>query len=164
MIDNRLLFKQLSANPEYTDVELHPVSSGVKATHLLHSFHPRNGFYEREVQDIPFTNGDAIILGKEREQKGVPMIDGIKHEDGLYNGRKCEIATIVGTGKDGVKRALKHCASKGAQVAILYFPEAHTYTEDRWSRGIGKFGGIAIHRFLEIVVIHGGMVHKKSHL
>ena len=63
-----------------------------------------------------------------------------------------------------MKRVLKRCEAKGAEVAILYFPKGDNYSLYRLMNGIAKFNGISDYRFKQIVAIQGDHIYKKSHL
>lgn len=156
-------YLQLLADKDYIDVQFNPATGGLQATHVLHGFHPKTGHFEKEVRDLLFENGDKIILGKERAAKGEKVQEGVKHIDGHFNDLPCDITAISGTGRNTIKKALQHCRSKGAEVAILYFPNSSIYTEERLLTGISMYNGATKHRFREVIVIYDKKVHKKSH-
>lgn len=162
--ERRQEYLKYKKDGNYFDVNFREENGGVKATHNLHSFHPKTGRYEKDAQNCLFQNGDSIILEKEHSAKGEKVIDGVRHPDGLFNEMICEISSIEGIGGDAVRRALKNCSSKNAEVAILYFTKPDLFSTDRLLKGIAKFNGLSTYRFKTIVYIVDGKVHKKSHL
>ncbi len=146
-------FQQLSKNPNYTDVKFNKETGGLKASHRLHSFDPNKGHYEKEARDILFNNGHKIILEKELPDKGEKVIDGIKHIDGYLNNSPCDISTILGNGKNTIKKALQHSEIKEAKTAILYFPNENSYSKERMSKGLEMFKAYSNHIFENIVII-----------
>ena len=125
----------------------------MKATHRLHSFDPNRGHYEKEVRDILFNNGDRIVLEKELVEAGQKHIEGIKQIDGYFYDYSCDISTILGTGKNTIKRAFNHSKDKKAEVAILYFPNKEDFSLDRIKEGVKKYEGQTNYRFKKIVYI-----------
>ena len=146
-------FQQLSKNPNYTDVKFNKETGGLKASHRLHSFDPNKGHYEKEARDILFNNGHKIILEKELPDKGEKVIDGIKHIDGYLNNSPCDISTILGNGKNTIKKALQHSEIKEAKTAILYFPNENSYSKERMFKGLEMFKAYSNHIFENIVII-----------
>lgn len=163
-VSNRLKeYLRLKNDGSYVDVRYNPLNNGLMATHVLHVFHPKRGHYEQQVIQALFANGDKIILGKELAAPGEQVIAGRKHADGSYNDRSCEIASVTGLGKNTVRRAMEHCLSKDAKVAIIHFPEASAYSEERMHTGIAMFNGLHKYRFAELVIVIESKVQKKSH-
>ena len=146
-------FQQLLKNPNYTDVKFNKETGGLKASHRLHSFDPNKGHYEKEARDILFNNGHKIILEKELPDKGEKVIDGMKHIDGYLNNSPCDISTILGNGKNTIKKALQHSEIKEAKTAILYFPNENSYSKERMSKGLEMFKAYSNHIFENIVII-----------
>jgi Phage Mu protein F like protein len=148
-------YNKLLSDKNYTDVDYDKENGGLKATHILHSFSPNNGHYEKEARDILFKAGNKIILEKELLEKGEKNIPGKKHIDGYLNDVSCDISSIIGQGKNTIKRALNHARQKGAETAILYFPNEAAYSEARYQEGINKYNGQTKYRFKKIILIVG---------
>lgn len=147
----KALFNRLSTDKSYTGVSFNEHTGGLKAIHTGHQFDPRTGVFERRVQNIAFDAGHSLILEDET---------GFAHRiaDGIFNGRPAEIASITGTGKNAVKRALNHCRGKGAEVALLYFPDESSFSYKRLWEGVAKFSGQAAYEFANIYVITSGEI------
>lgn len=149
----RAEFEKLLANKDYLDVTFDEKTGGLKATHRLHSFDPNKGNYEKEARDLLFQNGDKIILEKELADIGEKVKDGEKHIDGYLNNLSCDISTILGSGKNTIKRAFQHSAGKNAQVAIFYFPNRELFSKERISVGLRAFNGNSAYKFKRIIYI-----------
>lgn len=142
-------YDKYSSNKDYYDVELGS-NNGVKATHTGHSFDPKTGHYEKEVQKILYEKGNRIILTDERSN-----IPG-KKADGILNEQSFDISTILGDGKNAIKRAFQHTQAKGAEVAILYFPKSKLYSRERVFQGVRMYNGQTSYRFKSIIVVVNG--------
>lgn len=147
-------YHKYKADENYTDVEFNNKTGGLKATHKLHEFHPKTGHYEKEARDILFNNSNKIVLEQEKFGKN-EIKEGVKHADGYLNDSKCEIATIVGSGNNTIKRALNHCRQKNAETAILYFPDAGNFSESKYESALKAYNGQTKYRFKKIVLIVG---------
>lgn len=135
--ENRKLYDKLKADNNYTDVEFDEKTGGLKATHVKHRFDKNKGFYERNVQDIGYKNGYSVLLEKEESSE-----IGHKFTDGLWDGKKCEIAGAETATKSNIKKALIHCASKReTEIAIVYFPKIQP-SEDIIQEGVAKYIGL----------------------
>lgn len=154
----RAEFEKLLANKDYLDVAFDEKTGGLKATHRLHSFDKVTGKYEKEAQNILYSQGHSIILEKELADKGEQIIDGIKHIDGTLDFIPMDISTIKGTGNDTIKRALKHSIEKNAKIAVLYYTE-NTFNLERLHTGIRKFNGLKLGKFEQIIYIVEGKVY-----
>lgn len=146
-------FNRLNNDPQYTNVEYN-IQGGVKATHKDHSFAPKKGHYEKEVQDILFKNGDVMILDNE---KGEP---GQKFSDGYLNGLKADIKTIEGSGKNTIKRKFQEAQSQEAESVILYFPDDNLFSIDRINSGFAMFTGQSEYQFKEVIYIVNGKIYR----
>ena len=151
---NRKEYERLLTDDNYIDVQFNPENGGLKATHINHKFDNKNGKYEKNVQNVGFNNGNAVIFESE---KGKAI--GQRYTEGLWNGKSFEIAgTETGT-SNNVKKGLNHCASKpDVKVAVLYFPNDNfnsTTFENAFARyeGIGKSGGKGYVKFDEILCV-----------
>jgi len=151
---NRKEYERLLNDGNYTDVRFNPQNGGLSATHKEHTFDPKRGTYEINVQDIGYKHGNAVILDSE---KGKDI--GERYTDGLWNGKSFEIsATETGT-SNNIKKGLNHCASKPkVKVAVLFFPNDNfdiATFEKAFARylGIGKSGEKGYVQFGEIICI-----------
>lgn len=142
-------YDDLKKDENYNDVAFNKNTGGLKATHKLHNFDPNRGHYEKEVRDILFAKGNKIILENESTGEG-------KKVDGFLNDLKADISTIIGTGKNTTTRALLHSKSKGADTAILYYPEESNYSPEKVNNAIARFKGQTSYRFKKVVVIVKG--------
>lgn len=152
-------YLKLKKNKKFADVKFNKKTGGLKATHKLHSFDPKLGHYEKVARDVLFNNGNSIILGKELADVGEKVIDGVKKIDGHFNGLSCDISSIIGDGKNAVKRALNHSKAKNADVAILYFPIKELFSSDRINKGIAMYKGQTEYRFKQIICIVEGKLY-----
>lgn len=157
--ENAKLFEKLKADKDYLDVKLSKKTGGLKATHILHQFNKLTGEHEKQARDILFSNGHSIILGKELAAKGEKVIDGMRYVDGTLNGSPADISTILGKGKNTIKHALNHIRGKGAETAILFFPEGSIFNMHRLVKGIKMYEGQTNYRFENLVFIAGGKVY-----
>lgn len=146
-------FYDLQKNKEYKEVTFDMDTLGVKATHVHHNFDKITGSHEKAVQDIFFKKGDEIILTDQSSR-----IPG-KKTDGLLNGDTFDISSIIGTGKNTIKRALNHSKDKKADIAILYFPSKESFKMDWLENSIRMFNGQTDYRFKQIIYIVEGKVH-----
>ncbi|MHC5353104.1 minor capsid protein [Myroides sp. LJL115] len=135
--------------PEYYDVEL-STSNGVKAIHKGHTFDPRTGHYEKEIQNILYEKGNRIILTD--ESSDVPG----KKVDGILNEQTFDISSILGEGKNTIKRAFQHSEAKKAEVAIIHFPITSNYSKSRVIQGIRMYQGQTKYRFKAIIIVVDG--------
>ena len=108
---------------------------------------------KKEVQDLFFKKGDEIILTSEN-----PQIPG-KKTDGTLNGKTFDISSILGSGKNTIKRALNHSKDKLADIAILHFPDAEAFEYERLETSIRMFNGQTQYRFQKIIYIVEGKIH-----
>lgn len=146
-------FYDLQKNKEYKEVTFDMDTLGVKATHIDHNFDKKTGKYEKEVQDLFFKKGDEIILTSEN-----PQIPG-KKTDGILNGKTFDISSILGSGKNTIKRALNHSKDKLADIAILHFPDTEAFELERLENSIRMFNGQTQYRFQKIIYIVDGKIH-----
>jgi len=145
-------FYELQRNKEFTDVAFNMDNLGVKATHTEHNFNKQTGKFEKEVRDLFFGNGDEIILGNESSR-----IPG-KKPDGTLNGASFDISSIIGDGKNTIKRALNHSREKSADIAILYFPDKTNFSPERLATGIRMYRGQSNYEFKQIIYIVDGEI------
>lgn len=157
-LENKKAFNSLLKDKDYTDVAFNPRNGGLKATHRLHSFDPNRGHYEKEVRDILFGAGNKIILAKERADVGEVVKDGQKHIDGYLNNSPCDISTILGSGKNTIKKAFQHSYKKGAETAILYFPDKEIFSAEKISFGLKMFNSHTDYEFKQILLIVDGKI------
>ncbi|WP_407483705.1 phage minor head protein [Elizabethkingia anophelis] len=125
---------------------------GLKAIHIGHNFNKITGKFEKEVQDLFFKKGDEIILTSERSD-----IPG-KKVDGVLNGKTFDISTIIGSGKNTIKRALNHSKDKNAQISILYFPDKEMFDLEWLNKSIKMYNGQTSYRFEQIIYVVNGQI------
>ncbi len=83
------------------------------AIHKDHNFDPRKGWYEKEVQKAGYDTGHCVILEPEdHTQYKVKNVEGLQFE----------IAGAETGTPSNIRNALKHCARKLADIAVVYFP------------------------------------------
>ena len=108
----------LLKNPEYKDVKFDWNTAGLKATHVDHHFDKTGGVYEEHVQDAGFRAGHAVILEAE---PGTTY--GLRYTEGLWDGKKFEVAGRETATENNVFKGLKHCARKRTTIiAVLDYP------------------------------------------
>ena len=69
------IYKRLSSDKKYEELEFDNESGGVKATHKKHSFDKDKGWYEKKVQEVGYKTGHAVILDVEQHNKYVTKIN-----------------------------------------------------------------------------------------
>ena len=144
----------------YKNVRINLINGGLKATHIEHSFDKKTGEYEKAVQNVGFKNGYRVILEAENHS-----LMNVRNIDGLWNGKKFEIATASTATPSNIRNALKHCASKpDANVAVLYFPNG--YSDGLFEDGLSKYNGLKgtsqYRDFTKIICIYkGDIVYNK---
>ncbi len=142
------LYTKYKDDENYQDIAWNKLTGGFKATHKEHHFDKKTGQYEKNVRDILYNNGHEVILESERS-----VAENVKIPDGTLNGRSMDISSILGSGKNAIKRALYHSKSKGVKQAILYFPNKATFSMERLHEGIAKYNGVEKYRFEKIIYI-----------
>lgn len=124
-------------NPLYKDVEFDAKSSGLKATHVEHSFDKKKGWYETTVQEVGFQNGHKVVLEKEDH-----TVLFKKNTEGTWDNMLFEIAGAETGTSNNIRQALKHCASKpNTEVAVLLFPNDN-FNYSIFEEGYNKFYGL----------------------
>lgn len=84
--------------------------------------------------------------------------------EGLWDGRKFEVAGAETATPNNIRNALKHCASKpDCEMAIVFFQKY--YSDALLEDGIGKYFGLKgtsqYSEFKKIVCIHDGKIVKE---
>ena len=111
-------YRRYKDDPNYRDVERNE-KGGLKATHIQHNFDKKGGEYEKHVQTAGFNAGHSVILEAE---PGTTY--KLKYTEGLWDGRKFEVAGRETATENNVLRGLKHCASKQTtKIAVLDYPK-----------------------------------------
>ena len=158
----QLAYLKFREDPNYNDVKFDSRSGGMKATHKDHNFAKVGGAYEKEVQEVGYKNGHAVILGAESSK-----LYGIKQTDGSWDFVPMEISGTKSGSVNNIKKKLSHCASKKADVAVLYFPNG-TYSDSNFSRAMDMFNGLKksnpkqYRAFKRVICIHNGKVLEKK--
>lgn len=149
--DTQKVLDRYSTNANYYDVESNSLN-GLKATHKRHNFDPHTGKYEKDVLNIMFEKGNHIVLEDES--------DGSKKKpDGILNEKSFDLSTILGDGKNTIKRALNHSREKNAELAVLYFPDESLFSLKRITDGVKMYQGQTKYRFKNIIYIVNGEIH-----
>lgn len=144
----RAIYQSLLADTNYQNIRFNPQNGGLMATHIDHCFNITNGQYEKEVQKIAFEEGHSVILTSEKGKQ-----DGQKYVDGLWDGMTFEVGTSLGVGKNNIKGILKHCQSKNAEIAVIYFPDKNLFSMERLIKGILQYDGQTDYCFAYIIYI-----------
>ena len=106
---------KLKNDKDYTDVVFDRHTGGLKATHIKHKFDKQKGYYEKEVRDILFKNGDKIVLENE--------FGFGKKIEGYYNNIPTEIKTLENNNPRTIRKRIAQSVEKGAEISVLYFPK-----------------------------------------
>ncbi|AQY21003.1 phage head morphogenesis protein [Riemerella anatipestifer] len=138
-------YEKLKSDENYYDVEFSD-NAGLKAIHKEHHFDKKTGIYEKIVQDLFYKRGDFFTLESEASDVAGKKVDG------FINIYTHDISTIIGIGKNTIKRALKHSVDKKAEVAILYYTEG-TFDIELLKNSIKGVYGLTKHRFEYIYYI-----------
>lgn len=145
----------------YTNVAFNYRNGGLMAKHKEHQLDKKKGWYETTVQQAGFDAGNSVVLEKE-----VHNILNKKNTEGLWNGRKFEIAAAETATDNNIRNALKHCASKPTcEVAVILFPNKN-FTSFAFNEGYSKYAGLEgtsqFKKFSTIYCIcNGKIVHIK---
>lgn len=139
---NRLEYQSFSE--EYVRRGFCEVSGGYWVSHIDHIFDKFRGKYEVKVSELLYTQGNKVILLKEK--------DGIdkKHPDGILNGNLFEIKSIEGIGKNNIKMQFEKSFRKNVAHIVLYYPIPELFTEYRLKKGYQQFLGLKIGDFANI--------------
>lgn len=163
MSERREIWRKLSKNGDYRDVEFDEQTGGLKATHKEHNFDRFKGWYEEEVQKAGFKNGNAVILEKEDHTEYKK-----RNTEGTWNGLKFEIAGKETATPKNIREGLKHCAKKpGCKVAVLFFPKSN-FDCANFHSGLAMYSGLkGTSQWVEfdkiICIQNGDIVFEKSH-
>lgn len=150
---NYQTYLRLKKNEDYIDVVFDKSTGGIKATHKLHHFHPHTGMDEKYLQDLFYKNGYSVILEDESSNQS-------KNVDGYINNLSMDFSSILGDGKNAIKRALKHSKDKNAKIAVLYFKNNEHYSFDRLINGVKSFYGVDQYRFDMIYYIFNDNINE----
>jgi len=142
-------YTELLNDDRYTDVQFGD-NAGLKATHKDHRFDVVKGHYEKEVQNILFSDGHSIILESEKGFK--------KHVEGTLNNLSAEIKTLEGNNPNTIRKRVAQSVQKGAQTCILYFPKGLQLDFDDVLKDY--FG----EKPTEIIIISGNVVIQRKRL
>ena len=129
------------------------------ATHLEHNFDPKRGIYEKEVQEIGFRHGNAVIFESETG-KAI----GERYTEGFWNGYLFEIAAVETGTDNNILKGLKHCAFKRiTEIAVIYFPNKN-FNVSSFNRAFARYKGLEklndgqFVKFDKIIVIEKGNI------
>ncbi len=131
-------YARYKTNEDYIGAALNYLTWGVKATHRGHNFDKRKGWYETAVQDAGYNAGHRVILEDEPQD-----VYKKKSCEGLWDGRKFEVAGAETATPNNIRNALKHCASKpDCEVAVVFFPSKESASMEAIRSGISKYTGL----------------------
>lgn len=156
-------YAHYKTSEDYINAIFNYKNGGLKATHKNHSFDPKKGWYETAVQQAGFNAGNSVILEEETH------IDYKKRNtDGLWNGKKFEIAGAENGTARNIRNAIKHCASKhNTKIAVIYLPNT-TIKLSEIDQGIALYSGLKgtkqWMKFDEIIVIDTNKKIKRYYL
>ncbi len=121
---------------DYHDVDFN-WNGGMKATHKDHNFDPKKGHYEKDVCNVGFDNGNAIVLTRERYGEF-----GERFTEGTWNTMKFEIAGCETATTNNILRGLKHCASKReTDIAVIYYPKGG-FSQEVFNNAVERYKGL----------------------
>lgn len=134
---NYELFEKYRANKDYIDVDFDAKRGGFKATHKEHNLDKNKGWYEETVRNIGYKHGHTVVLEKEQQDEFQK-----RHCEGLWDGKKFEIAGSETATENNIRNGLKHCVSKpDTKIAVLFFPNDN-FTRETFERAYAKFYGL----------------------
>lgn len=146
---NRKEYERLLKDENYRDVVFNEENGGLKATHIRHNFDGKKGWYEENVRDVGFKEGNAIVLKEE-----IHTIQNKRNTEGTWNGMMFEIAAAETATKTNIRNALKHCAKKpGTEVAVIFFP-AKEFNERAFLEGLSMFNGLPENQYKKFKIIY----------
>lgn len=103
---------------------------------MQHTLNSKKGWYETSAQNAGYMAGHSVVLEEE-----IHNILNHKNTEGLWNGKKFEIAGAeTGTPKN-IRSALSHCASKRkTETAVIFLP--NSYSKENIRKGIRLYEGL----------------------
>lgn len=117
--DNKKQYRKYRSDHDYKNVKFDKTTGGLMATHIKHNFDKTKGWYEELAQTTGFKNGHVVILEEESHN-----IFKQRNCEGLWDGKKFEIAAAETVETGNIRNALKHCAKKpDSEIAVIVFPE-----------------------------------------
>lgn len=144
----------LRDNTDYQEVHFDWGNGGLRGDHIEHNFDKTGGKYEKHVQTAGYKAGHAVILEAE---PGTTYKQ--RYTEGLWDGKKFEVAGRETATENNVLKGLKHCARKGTtKIAVLDYPKGgfdQTTLEDAIKRykGLEKLNDGQFIRFERIICI-----------
>ena len=127
---NRQEYYRLLKDSNYTGVRFNEKTGGLLAIHREHRFDPAKGIfgiprgdYERISLDILYKYGNSVIFGSEVSEYK------IKAPDGILNGKKFDIKSIEGVGKNNIINNMKDANKKRAESIVLYYHDNSLFDE-----------------------------------
>lgn len=127
----------LRNDPDYEEVKFDWGNGGLRGDHVDHNFDKKGGVYEKHVQTAGYKAGHAVILESE---PGTSY--KLRYTEGLWDGRKFEVAGRETATENNVLKGIKHCARKGTtKIAILDFPKGG-FNEEILQNAITRYRGL----------------------
>ena len=104
---NKELFEKMKLDNNYINVEYDEKTGGLKATHVDHNLKSEGAKYELKVQEIGVKYGHSVILESE-------LANSYKKRftEGLWDGRKFEVAGCETCEPNNLLRGIRHSAHK----------------------------------------------------
>ena len=157
-------FVKYLKNNDYKDQKFDWESLGYQAIHKRHNLDEDKGWYETEVAKIGMKAGNFVLLTEELDN-----VYKNKSIEGLWNGKRFEIAGKETATSNNIRDGLKHCAKKpNTKIAVLFFPKDN-FQLNTFYEGLAKYNGLRNDpkqwkHFEKIICIQKGtIVYEKSH-
>ena len=122
-------------NQNYYNTAFNWKTGAYIATHKEHKTDKVGGIYERQVQTTGLKNKHSVVLEQENHS-----LMNIKNVDGLWDGNKMEIAAATTGTANNIRNALKHCATKPTEIAIIVLPQ--NLLQNDLNKGLKKYFGL----------------------
>ena len=150
---------RVNKNNDYYDTKFNIYTGSLKATHINHNFDPNKGWYERYVQEAGYKSNHAVVLENEPQN-----IFKARSTEGVWDGKKFEIAAAETNLPNNIRNALKHCAKKpDCEIAVIFFP--NNYFNDIFEDGLAKYNGLRgtsqYRKFDKIICVHNERIVKE---
>ena len=150
---------RVNKHRDYIDTRFDIYTGAVKATHIGHSFDSDKGWYEKKVQEIGYKSNHAVVLENEPQN-----IFKARSTEGVWDGKKFEIAAAETNLPNNIRNALKHCAKKpDCEIAVIFFP--NNYFNDIFEDGLAKYNGLRgtsqYRKFDKIICVHNERIVKE---
>lgn len=150
----RKLYKRLSKDKKYIDVEFNEQNGGLTATHVGHNTHPndRKRYFgnlsgddlENELRNLLFRNGHTVIFCDEQKKKGrntLPaldmQLDGVSMDIASVTTKRLHYGLkLASKNRQLVKYNARTDVKVPADTVCLYFHDSRMYTPSRITKGL----------------------------